>query len=67
MKYFLSQKGPIIGAITIYKDLLAYKNGIYETTDKSNNLGEHAIKIYGYGYDQSSQKKYFMAQNTWGK
>jgi len=67
MKYFISQNGPIIGGFKTYKDLLAYKNGIYQSTDKSNYLGEHAIKIYGYGFDSISQKKYFMAQNSWGK
>lgn len=35
-------------------------------TPGSSLLGGHAIKIVGWGFDQTSQLNYWIVANSWG-
>jgi len=59
VKYAL-RHGPVLASMLSYKDLRAYKEGIYETDKKGK--GRHAILIVGYNdLDQT-----FIIENSWG-
>jgi len=55
--------GPVEAAFSVYEDFIAYKSGVYQhVTGKL--LGGHAIKIIGWGVDNSSTP-YWTVQNSW--
>lgn len=45
--------GPVEGAFEVYADFMSYKSGVYKHTTGSLE-GGHAIKILGWGHDDSS-------------
>eukprot|EP00823_Brevimastigomonas_motovehiculus_P000002 TRINITY_DN0_c0_g1_i2.p1 TRINITY_DN0_c0_g1~~TRINITY_DN0_c0_g1_i2.p1 ORF type:complete len:322 (-),score=82.14 TRINITY_DN0_c0_g1_i2:96-1037(-) len=57
--------GPIEMGFHVYQDFFNYKAGVYY--HQSGGLaGGHAIKCVGWGYDQTSQLKYWICANSWG-
>jgi len=54
--------GPVEAAFTVYEDFLAYKSGVYQHTSGSE-LGGHAVKILGWGVDNSVA--YWIVANSW--
>eukprot|EP00823_Brevimastigomonas_motovehiculus_P000001 TRINITY_DN0_c0_g1_i1.p1 TRINITY_DN0_c0_g1~~TRINITY_DN0_c0_g1_i1.p1 ORF type:complete len:336 (-),score=71.16 TRINITY_DN0_c0_g1_i1:113-1054(-) len=57
--------GSIEMGFHVYQDFFNYKSGVYY--HQSGGLaGGHAIKVLGYGYDQTSKLKYWIAANSWG-
>ena len=52
LKAELVNKGPVESAFTVYADFPNYKSGVYKHTTGSQ-LGGHAIKIIGYGTEDS--------------
>lgn len=54
--------GPVEGAFTVYADFLSYKSGVYQHT-AGEELGGHAIKILGWGIENST--KYWLVANSW--
>lgn len=54
--------GPVEAAFTVYADFPTYKSGVYEHTSGSP-LGGHAIKILGWGTEDS--KPYWLVANSW--
>jgi cathepsin B len=54
--------GPVEGAFTVYEDFLAYKSGVYKHTT-GQALGGHAIKIFGWGTEDSTP--YWWVANSW--
>lgn len=56
--------GPVEGAFTVYADFLAYKSGVYKYT-KGAELGGHAIKILGWGVEDSTP--YWLVANSWNE
>ena len=63
MKTWLTTNGPMSVRISVYKDFLSYKSGIYTKISKTY-LGEHAVKLVGYGVSGSTS--YWICQNSWG-
>ena len=55
--------GPIEAAMTVYKDFLAYKTGIYSHVSGSS-LGGHAVKIIGWGSENGTS--FWICANSWG-
>jgi len=54
--------GPVEGAFTVYDDFPTYKSGVYVRTS-DNALGGHAIKILGWGTENSVD--YWLVANSW--
>nr|UBY00368.1 cathepsin B [Bactericera trigonica] len=58
------QHGPVEGAFTVYDDLILYKSGVYKHV-AGKALGGHAIRILGWGEDETSKEKYWLIANSW--
>ena len=58
----LNNGGSIAVTFTVYKDLYAYKSGIYQHVSGAS-LGAHAVRIIGYGAENGV--KYWIAANSW--
>jgi cathepsin B len=56
--------GPVEAAFTVYNDFLTYKSGVYHHTTGSA-LGGHAIKIVGWGVENSAP--YWLVANSWNE
>jgi len=54
--------GPVEGAFSVYEDFLTYKSGVYKHVSGSF-LGGHAIKILGWGVENSTP--YWWVANSW--
>ena len=65
IKSEIYQHGPVEGAFTVYDDFLNYKSGIYHHISGSL-AGGHAIKILGWGYDETFKLNYWICANSWG-
>ena len=46
--------------------IVDYKGGILDIPESSKKL-DHVISVVGWGYDKSSQKKYWIVRNSWGE
>ncbi|KAK5578839.1 hypothetical protein RB653_008513 [Dictyostelium firmibasis] len=57
--------GPIVGTMEVYSDFMNYQSGVY-TYQSGSLLGGHAIKIVGWGFDETSQLNYWIVANSWG-
>jgi len=55
--------GPVEAAFDVYEDFVSYKSGVYQHIT-GKYLGGHAIKIIGWGVDNSSTP-YWTVQNSW--
>lgn len=56
--------GPVEGAFTVYADFVSYKTGVYQHTT-GEELGGHAIKIIGWGVENSTP--YWTVVNSWNE
>lgn len=56
--------GPVEAAFTVYADFMSYKSGVYKHVS-GQQLGGHAVKIYGWGTDAQSGMKYWLIANSW--
>ncbi|XP_049336242.1 cathepsin Bb isoform X2 [Astyanax mexicanus] len=56
------KNGPVEAAFTVYEDFLLYKTGVYQHRTGAV-LGGHAIKILGWGEENSTP--YWLAANSW--
>nr|AGL33709.1 cathepsin B [Sinonovacula constricta] len=54
--------GPVEAAFTVYADFPTYKSGVYQHMSGAP-LGGHAIKILGWGTEDS--KPYWLVANSW--
>jgi len=54
--------GTVTAAFTVYEDFLNYKSGVYVHTS-GEELGGHAIKIFGYGVEDGTD--YWYCANSW--
>jgi len=58
-------QGPIETAFNVYKDFDSYKSGVY-VQNSTVLLGGHAVKIIGWGYDETVSLNYWLVANSWG-
>jgi len=58
----ISERGPVEAAFSVYADFLSYKSGVYQHVTGSF-LGGHAIKIIGWGIEDSVP--YWIVANSW--
>ncbi|XGW24209.1 hypothetical protein V3C99_005975, partial [Haemonchus contortus] len=59
------KNGPVQAAFIIYGDFSYYRRGIYVHTYDLQK-GAHAVKVVGWGVDESDGTKYWIAANSWG-
>jgi cathepsin B len=58
------KNGPVEAAFSVYADFLPYKSGVYTHTS-GQLLGGHAVKILGWGVEDSSP--YWLVANSWNE
>jgi len=58
------QYGPVEAAFSVYQDFLSYKSGIYKHVS-GGLLGGHAVKIVGWGREESTGTNYWIVHNSW--
>lgn len=56
------QNGPVEAAFSVYEDFIHYKSGVYQHKT-GGYLGGHAIKIIGYGVENTLP--YWLVANSW--
>ena len=51
--------------VDVTMKFLAYNGGVY--SEKKLDIGiNHEISVTGWGYDEESQKEYWIGRNSWG-
>ena len=63
-KLEISTNGPIETAFRVYQDFMSYQSGIYQYDGESSFIGNHAIKVIGWGTENGVD--YWIAANSWG-
>lgn len=58
------KNGPVEAAFNVYADFLLYSSGVYQHVSGSG-LGGHAIKILGWGVENSTP--YWLVANSWNQ
>jgi len=57
--------GPVEAAFYVFSDFMSYSSGVYQR--RSVDLdGGHAVKIIGWGVDESTKLPYWLITNSWG-
>merc|ERR1719189_3072138 len=59
------KRGPIACGVDVTMKFLAYTGGIF--SEKKLDIGiNHEISVTGWGFDEESQKEYWIGRNSWG-
>lgn len=56
--------GPVTALMDLYKDLSYYAGGIYHHDASTSKIGEHAVRLVGWGLDNST--RYWKVANSYG-
>eukprot|EP00727_Mastigamoeba_balamuthi_P000235 m51a1_g10208 putative cathepsin b (610) ;mRNA; f:78032-80756 len=59
------EQGPVEAAIVVFDDLLYYKSGVYDVTPGSSFVGNHAVKVVGWGTTEAGTP-FWTCVNSWG-
>lgn len=66
LESYLTNNGPLIVTMNVYRDFEYYTGGVYSYTGGSNAVnpyeGGHAIELIGYNH----ASQYFIVKNSWG-
>lgn len=66
IKNQLSVQGPVASLMSVTREFLLYRDGIYDETLSEYKLeGNQAVKIVGWGADDEGQE-YWIVENSWG-
>ncbi|KAM3830266.1 tubulointerstitial nephritis antigen-like [Vipera latastei] len=73
----LMENGPLQAIMEVHEDFFVYQSGIYQHTpvaagkpEQYRRHGTHSVKITGWGEERKldgSNRKYWIAANSWGK
>lgn len=64
----IKKYGPVVSAIVVYTDFLAYHSGVYRPQKTSSKIpGAHAVEVLGWGTDKDTQESYWIIKNSWGE
>lgn len=61
MRSWLSSRGPVVTAFTVYEDFFSYSSGIYSHVT-GGAQGGHAVLCVGY----DDTNRYWICKNSWG-
>eukprot|EP00695_Tsukubamonas_globosa_P003333 TRINITY_DN57_c0_g1_i3.p1 TRINITY_DN57_c0_g1~~TRINITY_DN57_c0_g1_i3.p1 ORF type:complete len:313 (+),score=146.69 TRINITY_DN57_c0_g1_i3:64-1002(+) len=62
----IAKNGPVQAGVSVYEDFIHYAGGVYSHTN-GTYLGDHSVKLVGWGVDQTTGTPYWLAQNSWGQ
>ena len=66
LESYLTNYGPLVTTMNVYRDFEYYTGGVYSYTGGSSSVnpfeGGHAIEIIGYDHNN----QYFIVKNSWG-
>jgi cathepsin B len=62
----LFTNGPLMVGLSVYEDFTSYKNGTYKHV-AGDMVGGHAIKMIGWGHDESDGSLFWVCQNQWSE
>ena len=65
IKEELYENGPLETGFAVFSSFMNYKSGIYQYKDGIIQ-GGHAVKIIGFGHDDTSGLDYWICANSWG-
>lgn len=57
--------GPVQAQFTVYEDFMSYGSGIYHHVT-GRRVGEHAVKVVGFGVGGANATEFWECQNSWG-
>ncbi|PSN37482.1 Cathepsin B [Blattella germanica] len=60
----IMRNGPVEADFAVYEDFVHYKSGVYQHLSGSF-LGDHAIRILGWGVDSETATPYWLCANSW--
>uniref|UniRef100_A0A8C5S999 Tubulointerstitial nephritis antigen like 1 n=1 Tax=Laticauda laticaudata TaxID=8630 RepID=A0A8C5S999_LATLA len=73
----LMENGPVQAIMEVHEDFFVYRSGVYQHTpiatgkpEPYRRHGTHSVKITGWGEERKpdgSNRKYWIAANSWGK
>merc|ERR1712226_1455004 len=71
IKAMIHEKGPAAFAMYVNGSFRHYESGVYSNVEEDcpnfDDVGtNHAMTIVGYGFDEDSQKDYWIVKNSWG-
>lgn len=64
IKTEIRENGPVSSSFTVYNDFPTYSSGVYSKSDGATELGGHAIKVIGWGWDLYGGD-YWLCANSW--
>jgi cathepsin B len=65
IKADIVKNGPVQAFLTVYRDFYSYGGGIYSYVT-GEQIGNHVVKLIGYGTDPATGKGYWIGANSWG-
>ena len=63
--FFIMTNGSAIAMIPIGTDFLLYDSGVFIPDANAQPIGNHLIKIVGWGTDSTTNQLYWIAANSW--
>lgn len=74
MRQEIFDHGPVAVGFEVYPDLMNYKSGVYHHVQSSDELSvnpweetNHAVVVVGWGVEDSTNEKYWIVKNSWGR
>ena len=52
--------------LSVYEDFTSYASGVYKHIT-GGMVGGHAIKLVGWGHDETTGELYWVCQNQWSE
>jgi len=60
----MMRAGPVTAAFMVFEDFTHYASGVYQHTS-GRFLGGHAVRVIGWGVDNSTKLPYWLIANSW--
>ena len=66
----IARDGPVEAVFSVYEDFMAYQGGVYVWSGAGRLLGQHAVKLLGWGSvaaANGTRVPYWIAANSWNR